>query len=503
MTGAASLDGAATDADPLLARATRAVLAASEGAPQVEPLAGALGRARIALGAVFDPLRLLEWWRSRAPGNARSEMRYRWELTHRRGVPMPSYAASEQSYRAWRAEDAPLLERDRFEFEARFMVPVVLTENCELLAEVKASSGAGAPLAAELLDEAAPVLRRDFAGFIQAADAWQDTFALWRLVARPRTLRLLHPLAVAIATCYAASTREAVLGLRYPFHGKPLVSASAQLAAGLFALGSDLELVVRLVEFVSRARGEQGWGDGAETDVIATWAAADLLARVDPTFDPEPAARRFAALQGEDGFWRALGPDAPWLTLEIARWLVAARRPFAERFRWPFLAAENRDRKTELPFYAYFADLARLFAALPGLGQSATPIAFIDLAGFRNFNNRHGQDRGDAVLHEFARMLDDLPCAKAIRDGGDEFLVVGAPGREPLEMDIDTLRRDWPRRFRAAFGADIDPVAPRILVGRARGDALLATRERLGREIGSLKDRGAVPPEGLMVEAAG
>src|SRR5262249_20099360 len=163
----------------------------------------------------------------------------------------------------------------------------------------------------------------------------------WRLVARPRALRLLHPLAVAIATCYAASTRHAVLGLRYPFHDKPLVSASAQLAAGLLALGSDLELVVRLVGFVSRAERPGGWGGGAESDLMATWTAADLLARVDPAFDPEPAARRFAALQGDDGFWRALGPDAPWLTLEIARWLIAARRPFAERFRWPYLAAEN------------------------------------------------------------------------------------------------------------------------------------------------------------------
>jgi GGDEF domain-containing protein len=482
-----------------MATSARAVLRASDALRPVEPLAGTLGRARLALGEAWDPLPLFEWWRSRAPGNPRSEMRYRWELTHRRGVPMPDYAPSEQDWRSWRAEDQPLFEKDPFEFEARLLVPVILTENSELLAEFAERSGAHGTLAAALLEEASPVLRRDFAGFVQATDPWQDTFALWRLVQRPRALVLLHPLAVAIATCYAASTREAVLGLRYPFHNKPLVSASAQLAAGLLTLGSDLELVARLVEFVSRSRLGAGWGDGAEHDVLTSWAAADLLACVDPSFDPQPTTRLFEALRGEDGLWRALGPDAPWLTLEILRWLVATRGPFAERFRWPFLHSANRDRKTLLPFFAYFADLARLFAALPGLSRSRTPIAFVDLAGFRNFNNRHGQERGDAVLFEFARALEELKSARAIRDGGDEFLIVGAPERVGLDQDIDTLRREWPRRFQAVFGAEIQPVAPRILVGCVRGDSLTLTRERLGREIGSLKSSAPVPPEGILV----
>jgi GGDEF domain-containing protein len=491
--------GAKNADHPLVQASARAVLRASEALGPVEPLAGTLGRARIALGEAWDPLPLLEWWRSRAPGNPRSEMRYRWELTHRRGVPMPEYAPSEQSFRAWRAEDAQLLEKDPFEFEARLLTPVILTENAELLAEVAERSGHAAGLATALLEEAAPVLRRDFAGFVQALDPWQDTFALWRLVQRPRALALLHPLAVAIATCYAASTRDAVVGLRFPFHNKPLISASAQLAAGLLALGSDLELVARLVDFVSRAKRGGGWGDGAEADVLTSWAAADLLACVDPSFDPEPTARLFEASRGGDGFWRALGPDAPWLTLEILRWILATRRPFAERFRWPFLHAYNRDRKTLLPFYAYFVDLSRLFAALPGLSSSSTPIAFVDLAGFRNFNNRHGQDRGDAVLHEFARALEEIPSARAIRDGGDEFLIIGAPERADLSEDIDALRRAWPARFQAVFGAEIEPVAPRILVGRVRGDELTRARERLGREIGSLKSSSPVPPEGILV----
>jgi hypothetical protein len=36
-----------------------------------------------------------------------------------------------------------------------------------------------------------------------------------------------------------------------------------------------------------------------------------------------------------------------------------------------------------------------------------------------------------------------------------------------------------------------------------RGDALMPTRERLGREIGTLKSAVPVPPEGIMVEFRG
>jgi hypothetical protein len=71
-----------------------------------------------------------------------------------------------------------------------------------------------------------------------------------------------------------------------------------------------------------------------------------------------------------------------------------------------------------------------------------------------------------------------------------------------LHDDIDVLRRTWPARFQAVFGAEIEPVAPRILVGSVRGDALTRTRERLGREIGSLKSSTPVPPEGILVSVS-
>jgi GGDEF domain-containing protein len=458
-----------------------------------DPFAGAAVRLRGELGLPPDAGELFRYWDSRAPGNPRGDMRYRWELTHRRGVPMPAFASDTRAWGPWRAAEQPLFDADPFAFEERLVTPIVLTENAELLSE---ASARGDGLAQSLLAEAAPVLRRDFAAFVQERDPWQDTFALWCLARRPRALALLHPLAVAIATCYAAaipSERDHIEGLRFPFHRAPLTSASAQLATALYALGSDLELVARLTAFVQRARlPSGGWGDASETaDVLTTLVAADLSARVDPAFDPGPARRLFADLARADGLFRAVGPDAPWLTGEVIGLVALFERPFAERFRWPFLAAENRDHKTGLPFFAYFADLARLFAALPGLATAETELVFIDLVGFRTFNNRYGQDAGDAVLATFARELETLPLSRAVRDGGDEFLVIGAPLRGGLCDELERFRHEWPVRFRARFGDEVPPVAPRILAGRAPAGRLVAAREELGRAITALKNAGS------------
>jgi diguanylate cyclase (GGDEF)-like protein len=73
-----------------------------------------------------------------------------------------------------------------------------------------------------------------------------------------------------------------------------------------------------------------------------------------------------------------------------------------------------------------------LFAAVSELAASRVDVAFLDLAGFRAFNNAHGQDAGDAVLAELAAALREIPSAAVVRDGGDEFLVVGAPTRDRL-----------------------------------------------------------------------
>ncbi len=475
--------------DPVAQRAADALQHALEEMNFAEPFAGAHARILRALGQDIDLSALFEYWASRAAGNPRGDMRYRWELSHRRGVSMPPYAPDETRWQAWRAAEAPLLAKDPFEFEQRLATPIILTENAELLAE--AAEG-GDEVAAGLLAEVAPVLRRDFARFVQGLDPWADTFALWCLTRRLRLLSMLHPLAVAIATGYAAGVeggRGPVQGIRFPFHRTPLVSASAQLASSLLALGSDMQLVASIVEFVrDEELPDGGWGDASdEADVLTSLVAADLMVRIDPTYDVSRAKSFLKDAQGPDGLWRALGPEAPWLSAEIVALLVAMQQPFPLRFRWPYLAPANRDQKTRLPFYAYFSDLCSLLSELPGLSNSEVELGFIDLVGFRNFNNAFGQERGDQVLRAFAEELLTLEHVRPIRDGGDEFILVAAPERAGLRVDLDGFRRDWPERFRARFGAEVPPVAPRILVGRSKAGSLIAAREQLGKQITALK----------------
>jgi GGDEF domain-containing protein len=495
---------AALASEPWLRRAADGLLLAAAAMPDSEPMKGAMIRALPSLGAAAKPGDLLRYWASRTPGTLRSDARYRWELSHRIGVPMPPYAGGADAWRAWRTGDRERLERDPFLFEMTLVLPVVISENAELLLELSTSGDESAPLARTLLQEAAPILRWDFARFVQMAAPWDDTFALWCLTRHARTLSLLHPLAVAIASGYAATAEGAVRGARFPYHDQPLASATAQLASSLLTLGSDLELAARQAEFVTGARRPSGgWGDASDPeDPLTTLVCADLLARIDPAFDPAPTLALFPSWQRPDGLLRALGPDAPWLTLSVLRWAAAARRPFSERFRWPHRAEAMLDHKTGLPFFAYFSHLADLFSTLPGLADATVEIAFIDLIGFRAFNNRFGQQAGDDVLRAFSIALGEIAEARSIRDGGDEFVVVGAPTRGRLHTDMDTFRRAWPARFRAVFGDDVPPVAPRVLVARTQGRDLRRAREALGRGITSLKnDPAAHPSEGLLVDA--
>ena len=81
-----------------------------------------------------------------------------------------------------------------------------------------------------------------------------------------------------------------------------------------------------------------------------------------------------------------------------------------------------------------------------------------------------------------------LVGVKIVRDGGDEFLVVGAPTRGPLYQDLVDLRESWPEMFRKRFGGDVPLVRFRSLVGYVTGNRLRLARENLGRRIGELKN---------------
>jgi GGDEF domain-containing protein len=208
-----------------------------------------------------------------------------------------------------------------------------------------------------------------------------------------------------------------------------------------------------------------------------------------------------ARQQRPDGWWTAYGPETAWLTAEIEAWLNKAGLPFSARFHWPQLALAQRDRRTGLPLYGYYADLAALCRALPGLSASGVELAFLDLVGFREVNNRLGMAAGDEVLVAFANALAAIPEAMAVRDGGDEFLVLGPPGGRNLAKKLDDFRRSWPDIYHARFGADAPAVAPRVLVAQTEGRHLVWLRDELGRRVGDLKHQVRdVGAEGVQVD---
>jgi len=485
-------------------RAVAALIALEGAVDPAEPLRFVIHRIVSALDVPRPVEPLFAFLENRVAGSPRGESRYRWELTHRVGVKLPRYAPAERAWTAWRAGYAERLERDPFEVEGHLLVPIIVTENLEILLEAAAGGGPSAARARALLDEAVPIARRDIARYMVGTNVWGDTFALWCLVRAPRMLDLLHSLAVALAVTYASGTTGPVCGNQFPYYEKPLVSASAQLASALLRLGIELDVAAGLVRYVGeQRRAPGGWGDDADRDdPLTTVIAAELLARTDPSFDPAPTLAYFEATQPPDGLWRALGPEAPWLTAEIVAFADAARQPFSARFHWPHCGRSLLDQKTGVPFFAHFIDIANLFATLPGLASSVIELGFIDLIGFRAFNNRYGQDAGDEVLRLFATQLKTIPLARAVRDGGDEFLVIGAPCRDPLAADLHAFMVAWKAAFHDRFGAEVPGVAPRIVVGRSAGANLRALRQKLGREIIRLKELAVIPEIGVLVTTA-
>ncbi len=455
----------------------------------------AILRGRRLVGRPLDERRLLDAWRPlwvRETG----AVRYRWAVEPKYAGPLPAWIGPETTWEPTRFGYASALAEDpgrKPAFVARLLTPLVLADMLELLGQAIERGDDASELARAYLDEAMPKVRRDAAGWVQELHAGSDTWALWALARRPKALGALHPFALAIADAYAAAARRAgghVPGTRYPYHLVPLVSGSAQLAGGLVALGFHPKLVGSLAGWVrAEQREDGGWGDGTDpSDVLTTLVAADLLATLDPAYNPTPTAAWLARAQRPDGWWRGFGPESTWLSVEIAEWLLAAVRPFAERFRWPHLALTNRDRRTGLPFYAYFSDLERLFAEMPGLGTCEVEVAFLDLAGFGVFNNAFGMARGDEALRAFAQALDAIPGSIAIRDGGDEFIVVGTPTATGLPERLAAFRATWSRTFAETFG-EAGIVAPRVLTAVVPGRSLVQARNTLGLEIGALKGR--------------
>jgi GGDEF domain-containing protein len=487
-------DGGGRDRSHAVRRAGDALLGAVDSMALSDPMLPAALRFAADHGEKLVVAPLLASWKVRAAGGPDHARRFPWSIGH---DAMPSSAATEAPDgrgALWRARERDWLDRGPTAFASRLLTPIAIAENLDFLHGLTTDTNPQiAGTATEILSDIQPLAEGDIADFIRGDDPWRDTFALWQLARRPAALELLRELALAIAMrsgTLASRLAGLPCGTRFPFEAVPLVSASAHLGLGLWALGYRPMLLPGLIDFVaSREQRTGGWGDdGQPADILTTLAAAELLGSLDPSYSPEATIDFFVRHQESSGWWRALDPEVPWLTAAIASWLDGAERPFHERFAWPSYARTELDRKTGIPGFAAFDALDRLFRTMPGIGGSPIEMAFSDLAGFRLFNNHCGQEVGDAVLRLFAQHLRRLPAAVAIRDGGDEFLIIGAPTRRNLAADIDAFRAEWPAIFRARFGTDVPMVVPRFVVGSSQGHRIAALRERLGREIGMTKN---------------
>ena len=462
-------------------------------------------------GAIDDPFRpaVLRWAAARAlpadhdavlaqleaarPGG-RGQRRFRWRL------PVGSWIPLEQRLR-WRPAEAEQAGRYPNEHAGRLWLAPVATEHLAWLAEVaKDADPVRAARATALLHEAMPTIEDIVAGAVAGADPWADTYLLWSFVRQPVALAPIRGLVTALAARYAARvarTGGIVRGRTYPFFDQPMVSATAHLATASAALGEGVGWVNRQLAFLeAERRPDGGWGDPRQpSDMLTTIAAARLLGSIDPSFDPVSAVGPLRAMAAASGPRPSLiGPEWPWLAVELARFEAWAPLAFTERFRWPNVAQSVIDPKFGVPRYEGYLMLADLFAAVPALGRGRTSIAFMDLAGFGKWNKDHGQQRGDDLLALLTSHLRKIPSSRTIRDGGDEFLVVGAPGTVDLEAKLASFCAAWPEIQRSAL-AGLPVVRLRIAIEDEPADKLREARERLGVSIGKVKEDHPHPPE--------
>ncbi len=433
---------------------------------------------------------LLHHWAERRLGGPDGPRRYRWDLPTARWLDPADLTA-------WRPVERELAQRQPQALADRLWLPALLGDTVEWLAAT-AASGPDAGLAARLLDEAAPRVADDLARRIEATDPWGDTHLAAVFTARRRALDRFDPLVRALQARYvtlAEASGQRVTGRQFPFNGTPLPSASAHLASAIVALGQGMDLLGSLVGFLRRTqRVDGGWGDPElPTDLLTTLACARVLASLEPGWDPRSVLPAIERTREAANGWRVLGPEWPYVAAELASFLDALDRPFHERFRWPHYAPWLIDPHSKLPRFAAYQEIAALAAAVDGLGSARLEVAFIDLAAFGKWNSKYGMQRGDEVLEFFGQQLRTIRWSRTIQDGGDEDLVVGAPGRARLGDDLGDLFDRWPERFADRFPG-LDTVAPRAVVADVAGEALLAGRERLGKAIGPLKRLARRPP---------
>jgi diguanylate cyclase (GGDEF)-like protein len=155
-----------------------------------------------------------------------------------------------------------------------------------------------------------------------------------------------------------------------------------------------------------------------------------------------------------------------------ANWILASHYPLDTSAEWLVamgfvigisVRAQRDLRQANDQMFAAQADLRRLAdrdpltsltnrRALPAVLRDVQPtgatLVFFDLDDFKQINDSHGHQAGDACLVRFANALSSSfrPTDAIIRYAGDEFLVVA---RASSEMAIDDRIADLTNRLRS------------------------------------------------------
>jgi diguanylate cyclase (GGDEF)-like protein len=160
------------------------------------------------------------------------------------------------------------------------------------------------------------------------------------------------------------------------------------------------------------------------------------------------------------------------MQLELRRRINEAQRAnemqaqLTEKLNW----VANHDRLTELPNRALFQQQLKSAIANSRINQSKTVVMLIDVDHFKQVNDSHGHDAGDALLCAIARRLTSIigTIGTVARIGGDEFAVIlpDIVARSDLDLlitgGLDSLRKpfDHNGRYvecRASVGLAIFP----------------------------------------------
>jgi GGDEF domain-containing protein len=450
-------------------------------------------------GGHVDPNGITTALLDRALGGASGSRRYRWDLPF-----LDANAATRvarfrpREWSAWNSRTDPRT------YANRLFLPSVLAPTIDWLAEVSTAPD-NVPEADFLLGEAAPRIADDLAFYVTGRDAWGDTFALATFCRYPRALSLTSDLVTAICARYvgvAARHDGLVVGRHFPFHEIPLPSACAHVATAIATLGLGTRHLPELLRFLVRQRrADGGWGDPEQdSDLLTTLTTARLLATLDPTFDLRDATLFIEADVRRNGF-AIIGPESRWVENEVASFQHLVTRPFSERFAWPHVPVWALDRNIGVPRFDGFVELADLLSRVPGLADSEIELAFVDLANFGHWNTRFGQAAGDELLRFLVAQLRTIAGARVYRDGGDEFLLVGAPGRTGVAASLREFASTWTSRW-AAHRPGTPAAQPRAVVAVGRAHELRDLRETLGRAIGDVKARFPDPEDGVIEELA-